>query len=70
MATLANFLDMGGYGAFVWSSYLACVALLAWLYFSARHSRRKLARDLEAMKAAHPGRDRRARGASTLSATR
>ena len=37
MKTLSEFLDMGGYGAYVWSSYGLCFAILAWNILSARH---------------------------------
>ncbi len=36
MKTLADFLDMGGYGAYVWGSYGICTAVMVWNLLQAR----------------------------------
>jgi heme exporter protein CcmD len=38
---LTTFLEMGGYGAFVWPAYALTLALLIVLYLATRHSIRK-----------------------------
>jgi len=36
MESLSQFLDMGGYGAFVWPSYLATAVIMVWLAVQTR----------------------------------
>ncbi|MGO1119378.1 heme exporter protein CcmD [Rhodovibrionaceae bacterium A322] len=56
MDSFLTFIEMDGYGSFVWPSYLVCAALLGWLYLSSRQTRQKLEREFETLKAARPGR--------------
>jgi len=40
MKSLAEFLTMGGYGAYVWSAYGICAAILIGNLWQARHQAR------------------------------
>ena len=44
--SLANFVEMGGYAAYVWGAYLVTVALIVAEIVSLRARRRRSARDV------------------------
>ena len=46
MSALREFLDMGGYGAFVWSAYGIWAAVMVWIAISARARNRDVRRRL------------------------
>lgn len=45
---LHDFIAMGGYGAYVWSSYAIMLAVFAGLWWYARHSRMRALRRIAA----------------------
>ncbi|MDP6773854.1 MAG: heme exporter protein CcmD [Rhodospirillales bacterium] len=51
MDSLSAFLDMGGYGAFVWPSFAITVAVLAGLLVASVRSARASERELAALRA-------------------
>jgi len=59
MLTLNEFLDMGGYGVFVWPSYgVSAVILISLIVLSLRHLR-KVERELKPLEADRKSRRRR-----------
>lgn len=46
--SFSDFLAMGGYGTFVWFSYLAFFAVVIWNYWQPRHERKRVVRLLRA----------------------
>ena len=43
---MADFFAMGGFGSFVWGSYVTAVIMLVWLGVSSWHKARQVARQL------------------------
>jgi len=41
MKSLSEFLSMGGYGAYVWSAYGICTAIMVWNVVQARSQARQ-----------------------------
>jgi heme exporter protein D len=48
MKTLAEFLAMGGYAAYVWTSYALAAAVLGWNVLAPLRRERRLLRELAA----------------------
>jgi heme exporter protein CcmD len=48
---VADFLAMGGYGAYVWSAYAVASALMGGLFLQSRHAARSREAELEALRA-------------------
>ena len=61
---MADFLSMGGYGAFVWPSYGVTALLLGALIWHSVRMMRRAEREVELMRAATGGRRARAAGAA------
>jgi len=49
MANLQEFIDMGGYGAFVWPAYLVAAAVLGLLWLSSMREWRRSQAELSAL---------------------
>jgi heme exporter protein CcmD len=47
--SFSAFLEMGGYGAFIWGSYAVCFGLLGALTWQSVHVWRRRRRELEAL---------------------
>ena len=65
MAVVESFFAMGGYGAYVWPSYLLAAAVLAGLYLASRCALKRRERSLQALEASRGGRPRRRGGAAS-----
>lgn len=46
-SSFSEFLAMGGYSAYVWSSFAITFVAMAWLVVSAKLTRRKLFKEIE-----------------------
>lgn len=46
-SSFSEFLAMGGYGAYVWSSFAITIVAMAWLVIAAKLTRRKLFKEIE-----------------------
>ena len=55
---MSEFLDMGGYGLYVWSSYGICATVLAVLAIGSLIGRNRKRRDLETMEGSRRRRSR------------
>lgn len=53
--SLGDFLAMGGYGVFVWGSYIAFFAVVFWSWWQPRHERKRIIRLLRARNARDQG---------------
>lgn len=53
-SSLADFLDMGGYGLYVWGSYGMAMAVLGWESLMLAHRRRRALEDLREAAASTP----------------
>ena len=60
---MAEFLSMGGYAAFVWSSYGVTAVVLGALIWHSLRMMRRTEREVELLRAAKDGRRARAAGA-------
>lgn len=54
--SFSDFIAMGGYGVFVWGSYLAFFAVLFWSWWQPRQERKRIVRLLRARNERTPSR--------------
>jgi heme exporter protein D len=59
MSGIEAFLEMGGYGRFVWPAYLLTAAVMLGFLVTTLSTLRERRRELERLEARHPGRQRR-----------
>jgi len=53
MKSVTEFLNMGGYAAYVWSAYGICAAIMFWNVFAARKESRATLRRIKQRLAQH-----------------
>ena len=56
MATLSDFLAMGGYGGFIWPAYAAAAGVLVLMLIASWRGLRKAERELDRLQLRLPGR--------------
>ena len=59
MTTISEFLDMGGYGAFIWSAYSITAAVLLFLVIFSVRRLRQIENDLKPLEEGRKNRRRR-----------
>lgn len=55
MAGMNEYLAMGGYGAFIWASYVIAALVLAGLWIQSRHALKRNEKLLQRLRAARRG---------------